>query len=1297
MIYLTFDSNIWIYSLDDSWKIENHLDYIEPWIEEGQIKLLLPEIILNEWAKHRSDQVNVRKDKLKEFFRMAEEIMPTAFFSDYKSPEAQNNIIVNQLNRIDRLVKNAKIVPINDDIQKKVIQWGVDKLAPMHRKSSLADTIIVLSLIDYAEKNHGHDYKFISANSEDFYVKKEGKSVIHPDLEPDFKRLNIKEYKTLNHLIHELISFHNLPVSSNISQKRQERIKNKIRERIYNPEYENLVSDQDSQFIKNVETIDFILRNNSPTKEQVIFIFALIDSDTAYEREFYRKLDNGKWFKLLLAKGAFNHHNNPPPRHTIDGLQIPFWQPLVYLEKLSEQIREGKEQSIIDDIINLVKHISENPIDNPFTWEVLIKVLTCLPNEKVSTEVLSFIPVWFSSQFDTIHQSPELCGKLLPKFLSENPDIKDIEKAENILKYIFSVDNALEGTIGRVNPDRKYGKYRSKVDLHTLLDSFKSKELSKKIAKYCSNNLLIFLAGNLKKIFFEFPKEIDFSIEGNADTHLLTIVVGGKDLTIFLKEGSDKNVSLEGKKVIGFENYDEQKTRELIINELKDFNINFSPTENNNRNIDIILNYLMNGGYHSFYFDSVSELNWQNVNESNISDAFSLIFKEILNEKAKLDSQQTLRLLNFFLHDNYYRHPFFRRVAIFVIGENWLELRSLFWNVLTKDIGKFIFSDYNFEKDLYELLDKNQVHLTKEEISQLQDFIELGPQFRKNTNDIGYSNYWKLRWYSALRNTPPFNIRYRNYSESVGYTNKHFEDLGKVTVRSGSVSPHSEEEILKLTNEEILSLIHEFKPQDRREEPSIEGLAKILEKAVVTDPQKFSEEINLYGNIPYVYTYHILLGFQAAFKNQKITNWQNVLDFCNEYLSNENVEKLNLLHLEYDGWGGSINLVVSSVARLISRIMHAEDKTFDKKLLAATKGILINLSKQLKPIDGYKNNLDYPTFLINSTSGNVLIALLDYSLRFAKRNEADEGFYNWEPDVKSVFEESLKKGIIEGYIIQGMYFQQFYYLDKEWILNQIKANNNVEKKRWRAFMGGFMFGSPPSNEEVYRLMYHHYEKAISSNENINNIHNEGIIRHIVAFYFWGYEDLEKKGLVYLFINNVLPKSIVELINFIWRQRDYFEGLQEDERDSFLEKIIFLWEFIAGKFEDLEDADEGVLEIKMILPNLLVFAPEVNGRIASLIIKSAKYLRKHFYTRKLLENLNLLKIKGERTDTALYIGEILGLLPVNPYYSNYDTQNIVDLVTFLYENGQSDKANDFCNRLAKNGNDFLTDVYKRFNS
>ena len=56
MIYLTFDSNIWIYLLGNAWKKSNPLDYLEHWIYEEHEKILLPEIIYTEWGNQKFDK-----------------------------------------------------------------------------------------------------------------------------------------------------------------------------------------------------------------------------------------------------------------------------------------------------------------------------------------------------------------------------------------------------------------------------------------------------------------------------------------------------------------------------------------------------------------------------------------------------------------------------------------------------------------------------------------------------------------------------------------------------------------------------------------------------------------------------------------------------------------------------------------------------------------------------------------------------------------------------------------------------------------------------------------------------------------------------------------------------------------------------------------------------------------------------------------------------------------------------------------------------------------------------------------
>jgi PIN domain len=377
MIYLTFDTNIWIYSLDESWTIENQLDYLEPWIENSEVRILLPKMIISEWADHEETQTKEREKKLREFFEMAEEILPSAFFAEYKEPANQRKIIQNQLQRAKNIIDKAEIIPDYPEVKTKVIENGILKKAPMHKKSSIADALIVYSLIHFAKLNPGNHYFFISKNTEDFYETKDNKKIIHNHLKSDFDSFNIKAYQTLNELTNHLRVFHGLKNDENLRQIRKDRLKNKLSERVYNPEYENVTADIDSGFIQNLSTIDFILKENKPTKEQVIFILALIDTDNNYEREFYSRITrNIVWFKILKQKGVFK------PKNVSNNIQ--FWQPLIFLYKISVKIKSGEDLELIDEIINIITSFSEFPLHDFHTWQALLNILNNLPNDSIS-------------------------------------------------------------------------------------------------------------------------------------------------------------------------------------------------------------------------------------------------------------------------------------------------------------------------------------------------------------------------------------------------------------------------------------------------------------------------------------------------------------------------------------------------------------------------------------------------------------------------------------------------------------------------------------------------------------------------------------------------------------------------------------------------------------------------------------------------------------------------------------------------------------------------------------------------
>jgi hypothetical protein len=1271
MIYLTFDSNIWIYSLDDSWKIENQLDYLEPWIENGDVKLLLPEIILQEWKNNSHKQVKHRKDQLKNFFKMAEEILPSAFFSDFKNDETQEAIINNQLDRINTVIKTSEIIPLYPEVEKQIIDWGIQRKAPLHKKSSIADAVIVYSLIQYAKRNEGNDFFFISNNTDDFYEKKQ----IHSDLKPDFDRYNIKAYKTLNYLTNDLRRKYSLPVSPDFELIRKNRIKNKIAETIYNPVYEKVTANEKSRFIQNVETLEFILKESKPSKEQVIFVLALIDSDIKYEEKFYNKLTNPIWFKILKLKGVFESSNNPLPVKGENGFQTPLWLPLIYLEKLSVSIRENIEDSFTDEIINIIKTVSKSPKDNYRTWYLFVRILNNFPNEKISLETLKLIKVWLEGNFNALLQTSEICQNLLPKFLSDTPTEGDIIKAEFIIKELFTI---YEKTGNNETLNIFEHNYYSRVHLYHLKDAFIKIEFIEKVAKFCSNDIIIFIANNLKKLYLSFPNGLNSTLIFKDEKIKINININEKNLILFTERESENKISIGT--ITDFENQTKNEITQKIIELLKVSNLGYISTDDNDSSIERLIFPLFNGSY-GLSNTIISRIGEGYSDTEKLEDIFLLIFRNLLNEKVKLND---LELLKLFAFDNFYRLSIYRKVLFFIIGENWQSSKSIFWKILETQTDINFFIDDSYRDDIYELLNKNQEKITKEEIIFLQKSIDILPDNK---------DYEKLRWYSALRKTEQFKEKYLKLSELKGLTHEHFDDLGEIKLRwsSGDISPFSLEELLAKSNAEIVNNIHSFKSKDNWNEPTASGFANNLSKMVVSKPQEVSEEIELYNNLPYIYIYHILNGFREAWKKDEKFNWEKVLNFIKVYITDKKFYS-NEFYLEHDSWNTNSDWVVGAISDLLSEGTVNDKNAFDLKLLPITKEIITILTPHLKTVEDFaQTNMDYPTYSLNSTSGKVLRTLLFYSLRRARNINQNSPEIKWEKDIIKLFEDTIEREIIDGYIIMGWNFQQFYFLDKAWISKKVEGIFKLENQFWKAFLGGLTYSNPPFNKELYKLFRPLYKRAIVDNLELKSVGNkDGLIRHIVTLYFWGFEKLEKDSLVLLLVENSKPTRVLNFIGFISRQEKYIEHLDSEGIIRFEKIILDLWKLLLSKFENVEER-----RILIELPHLLVFVSKLDNIYTELLLKSTIYFDNYFQVHILIENLVKLRNNGIPEQTSEHISKVLNSIQRFEYFLDEDEQNIIDLITYIYKYGNKSAADDICNKIAQNGNDFILPFYNSY--
>ncbi|HVA97313.1 MAG TPA: hypothetical protein VNG53_00345, partial [Bacteroidia bacterium] len=875
------------------------------------------------------------------------------------------------------------------------------------------------------------------------------------------------------------------------------------------------------------------------------------------------------WFSFLKAEGYFDPEKNPEPVQVKEGFQIPYWEALGYLEKLSIQISLGNETELTDELLGVIKNVSEHPKDNYRTWYLFIKILSNLPNEKIPVEILNFIPVWVTGKFDTMLQTSEITEKLLPKFLNDEPTAADIEKAELILHYLFQVEKT---EIQKDIWDGEGDSYRSRLYLHFLSDKFEKGNLAPKVVKHCSTNIILELGRTIKFLLLDYPKGVNTLLKDGEKEYEIKIHIEKERLLISskLKDGEVANTTST---LTNWEDKSEPDLKQELVSILKQQNINYTPTNDNDDTFQR-LNFALNTDLTSaFGFNSIRKLDDQYSNNEKVLNVFSLIFRELLDEKAKQNPVEAISLLKTFCYDKKYRIPFYKRIALYVICENWETTKSLFWELVKDNDALHLFSIYKYQKELYDLLQRNQQALEKEEKGILQNIIDKGEQDEVNDQDERHKEYWQLSWYAALKDIEPFNEKYLSLSKSLNITYEHYEKLGEIRTRVGSVSPISKDDLLKKSNQDIAEYIKTFIQKFGWDEPTAEGLSDTLGSAIKIEPEKFAEEIEFYQDLPYIYTYSMLFSFAEAWKKNKKFNFEKVLIYCLQTLKSEKFYE-GKLKVENDRLNVTPDWVSGFIAYLLSVGMQNDQNAFDISLLPVAKEIVQTLVSNLKRDDDFKEtNIDHPSYSLNSTAGKSLRALLDYSLYRARNLFKYEDKGKWEPEMQSLFEDSMEKGILDGYILEGMYFEQFYFLDKDWITEQVKQHYKSEEREWLAFIGGFAFGNPPFNKDLYTIFYPHYERAIENNIKLKSFHNNGLVRHLTAFYFWKYETLSSEKLLFKFLNQSAPDAVNDLISFIWQQEDYQKSLSELEQHEFHQMILELWKFLADKYENSSIEEE----------------------------------------------------------------------------------------------------------------------------
>ncbi|SDE64739.1 hypothetical protein SAMN05216464_10886 [Mucilaginibacter pineti] len=976
------------------------------------------------------------------------------------------------------------------------------------------------------------------------------------------------------------------------------------------------------------------------------------------------------WFEYLKSNGHFAPEKNPQPVKVKNGFSTPRWEALDYLEKVAQKIADGDAQNYIDEIIAIIINASEKPVDNYISWYRLISILSKLPNKRIPVELIEFQHVWVKSQFDTGLQTAEIAENLLPKFLTGKPD--DTQKALMIFTQLFAI-SILDHPADRQDTRT----YETAYDLYNLQNAFVELKVLEKVNQYLGTSALNLLADQVNILLRDHHRHFDIK-QDDKTYHLSLIPISSNLKVVLFDENEDY---LQDGVVEKYADEGPLWPKLYFTKFFSDAGLTGTEVTAAIEHAEFTLTHDLES-IMGFY--GIRDLEEETESGYALLHTFSYILVEWLSYLAIEKSAEALPVLRMFAMENRFQLPFFKRILFYVFSKNWSALKTVFWEISGTTDEHQIFSEHLYHKELYQLLESVSEQLDETDVVNLKEIIRQGPVGERHNGQTPEA--WRHRWLQGLKSNIAFNESFETLSAQIT-PDKDYAEEGKVLVRVGSVSPYTPEEILALSIDDLLDMLLTFRDRDRWEDPTVEGLGEKLQEAVKQCPEHFIHELHKLLGVDYFYVYHIIWGFTNALKTNHLFDWLPVLHFCLQYIKSEDFinDSLGTAHETR----ASQDWVFGQVAYLISEGTRAEVGGFDDDGLLAAKEIVITIANDLKPSPnvGTEAVPDFVMHSLNHTQGKVMRSILDCALKEARDRNAPVGGSNWEPALKIAFEKNLRREVLDGYTLQGMYLSQFMFLDDSWLRIQIVAHQQLPKLPWLAFMAGVAFGKPISGD-FYPIMQPHYQRALD--DNLIDLHyHQGLLRHFVAYYFWNYDIDYKETFLYKLINRYPNQYTPSLVQFLNTQIASIVALEATERQALTNKIIRIWKHLLKLFSGTSSEGDseplkGIIRFVTVLSKL---DQETTKLIINTLSVDPTYGRGQFMIKQ-LTRLN------EDTDSKKFVAIIAGELD---YTAHYQPDVLKKMLTMLYDSGEKDAANGIINQLVILGHHYLKELYLANNS
>lgn len=199
---LLLDTCVWL-DLAKDYRQRAALAALEELIREGHVELILPRIVVDEFARNKARVIEESSRSLSSTLKRVKEAVEK--FGDPR----QKSLVLRQLNdvdhrlptlgeaavdtvkRIEKLFARTPVIEISDTVKLRAVQRAIDKRAPFHRqRNGIDDAILIEVYADMvgAKVPARTRFAFVTHNTKDFSHPNASNKLSHPDIAACFSR-----------------------------------------------------------------------------------------------------------------------------------------------------------------------------------------------------------------------------------------------------------------------------------------------------------------------------------------------------------------------------------------------------------------------------------------------------------------------------------------------------------------------------------------------------------------------------------------------------------------------------------------------------------------------------------------------------------------------------------------------------------------------------------------------------------------------------------------------------------------------------------------------------------------------------------------------------------------------------------------------------------------------------------------------------------------------------------------------------------------------------------------------------